>query len=354
MSHTKAIFFAFIICFVLCVQLASVHSEPSGQLASDDEKFRVTQKPYNNALKKRSREHDKDDDDDDEHKDFDDDDKHDKKKEHESKEKHDKNSAEKGGEDEPKFGFFHAFLASISVIVVSELGDKTFFIAAIMAMKHPRIIVYAGAMLALGLMTLLSALLGGIVTKIIPRVYTFYISSVLFAIFGLKMLYEGWNMSPDEGAEEYEEAQQELKKTEEEQTKEDQTNTIDVEAGTSSGAAASAPEVKPVSSPVVDTAKLLKNRLRKYLSPIFLQSFILTFLAEWGDRSQISTIILGARENMFGTIIGGTLGHGLCTGLAVIGGRFVAQKISVRSVTLCGAFVFLFFAFSAFFFGPDD
>ena len=28
--------------------------------------------------------------------------------------------------------FLHGFLASISVIIVSELGDKTFFIAAIM------------------------------------------------------------------------------------------------------------------------------------------------------------------------------------------------------------------------------
>lgn len=32
------------------------------------------------------------------------------------------------------------------------------------------------------------------------------------------------------------------------------------------------------------------------LSAIFLQAFTLTFLAEWGDRSQITTIILGARE----------------------------------------------------------
>jgi len=36
------------------------------------------------------------------------------------------------------FGFLHAFFASLSVIVVSEIGDKTFFIAAIMAMKHSR------------------------------------------------------------------------------------------------------------------------------------------------------------------------------------------------------------------------
>lgn len=32
------------------------------------------------------------------------------------------------------------------------------------------------------------------------------------------------------------------------------------------------------------------------LSTVFLQSMTLTFLAEWGDRSQIATIILGARE----------------------------------------------------------
>lgn len=32
------------------------------------------------------------------------------------------------------------------------------------------------------------------------------------------------------------------------------------------------------------------------LSRIFLQAFSMTFLAEWGDRSQLTTIILGARE----------------------------------------------------------
>lgn len=31
-------------------------------------------------------------------------------------------------------GFIHAFVASFSVIIVSEIGDKTFFIAAIMSM----------------------------------------------------------------------------------------------------------------------------------------------------------------------------------------------------------------------------
>ena len=35
------------------------------------------------------------------------------------------------------------------------------------------------------------------------------------------------------------------------------------------------------------------------LSPILLQAFTLTFLAEWGDRSQIATILLASREVCF-------------------------------------------------------
>ena len=35
----------------------------------------------------------------------------------------------------------------------TELGDETFIIAAIMAMRYPRLVVYAGAMAALASMT---------------------------------------------------------------------------------------------------------------------------------------------------------------------------------------------------------
>ena len=41
----------------------------------------------------------------------------------------------------------------LAQILVTELGDETFIIAAIMAMRHARLTVYAGAMSALGLMT---------------------------------------------------------------------------------------------------------------------------------------------------------------------------------------------------------
>ncbi|XP_032674242.1 transmembrane protein 165 [Odontomachus brunneus] len=233
-----------------------------------------------------------------------------------------------------KLGFLHAFIASLSVIVVSELGDKTFFIAAIMAMKHPRLTVFIGAISALALMTILSVVFGYAAT-IIPRAYTYYISTLLFALFGLKMLRDGYYMSPTEAQEELEEVQSDLRKREDEYEKETASTLVqDPETGV--------------------IRKTTKTSAFMLLSRIFLQAFSLTFLAEWGDRSQLTTIILAAREDVYGVILGGILGHSFCTGLAVLGGRIIAQKISVRTVTIIGGFVFLLFALTALFVNPVE
>ena len=103
-----------------------------------------------------------------------------------------------------------------------------------------------------------------------------------------------------------------------------------------------------------------------------MQAFTMTFVAEWGDRSQIATIILSARENLWGVMTGGIIGHAICTGLGVIGGRIIAQKISVRTggldnvvlgrhltvlspftVTLIGGVVFLIFAITSTIWDPN-
>ncbi|EEB09978.1 transmembrane protein TPARL, putative [Pediculus humanus corporis] len=232
-----------------------------------------------------------------------------------------------------KVGFFPAFVASFSVIIVSELGDKTFFIAAIMAMRYPRLTVFGGAITALILMTILSVGFGWFATYI-PRSYTYYVSTALFAIFGLKMLRDGYYMSPNEGKEEYDEVQSDIRKREDELEKNKMLST-DLESG--------------------ETIRS-NNRCKilNYIPEVFLQSFSLTFFAEWGDRSQFTTILLAAREDVFGVSLGGVVGHSMCTGLAVIGGRMIAQKISVRTVTLIGGVVFLVFAVTALFTYPKD
>jgi hypothetical protein len=42
--------------------------------------------------------------------------------------------------------FVGAIVNSFFMILVTEIGDKTFFIAAVLAMRHGRFVVYAGAM----------------------------------------------------------------------------------------------------------------------------------------------------------------------------------------------------------------
>ena len=172
-------------------------------------------------------------------------------------------------------------------------------------MKNPRLTVFAGAITSLAFMHVMASFFG-YATTVIPRVFTFYLSSFLFAVFGIKMIYEGYHMSENEGKEEFEEVNEELKKREEKESR------GDLESGNYKS------EVTAMSM----------------MSKIFIQSFTMTTLAEWGDRSQLATVILAAREDVYGVCVGGILGHALCTGLAVIGGRIIATRISVRTVTL--------------------
>ncbi|KAL5273555.1 TMEM165 family protein [Megaselia abdita] len=318
-------------------------------------------------------------------------------------------------------GFIHAFIASISVILVSEIGDKTFFIAAIMSMTNSRLIVFGGAIFALALMTVMSAVFG-IAAQIIPAIYTHYISIGLFVIFGLKMLWDGYKMSPNVGKEEMEEVQSDLRErenklrrdlqvkreelpkrkaineepnpndtrltVEDDRTRMRKSNRVSDDSGTDESIAeeSSIPsssnnttssvatiyggineglETKPENhsdnSDVENGDKDVtdpneekhKQKLSAYIKfRVLMQAFTMTFVAEWGDRSQITTIVLSATEDIFGVIAGGVLGHAFCTGLAVIGGRILSNLISVRAVTIIGGIVFLIFALTSYFIDP--
>lgn len=122
-------------------------------------------------------------------------------------------------------------------------------------------------------------------------------------------------------------------------------------------------------------AKLLKSSAAM---AIMTEAFTLTFLAEWGDRSQIATIALAAAKDPVGgtlsrsaahcpwrftacppaspppaVTLGGILGHALCTGLAVVGGRLLASKLSEKSVAIFGGVLFFVFALHSLLVGPD-
>ncbi|ELR10746.1 hypothetical protein VC83_00132 [Pseudogymnoascus destructans] len=257
----------------------------------------------------------------------------------------------------------HSFILSLTMILVSEIGDKTFLIAALMAMKHDRILVFSAAFSALITMTVLSAVLGHAVPSLLPQRVTNFMAAILFLIFGVKMLREGQAMSPTEGvAAEMEEVEMELEEKELElrqQGRRSSASPYSLEMGLGHNSRKSrsktrlpspprSPSSSRGSSPVPGSALKnaaagLGNLVSLLLSPAWVQTFVMTFLGEWGDRSQIATIAMAAGQDYWWVTAGAICGHAVCTGVAVIGGRAIAGKVSLRVVTLGGAFAFIIF-----------
>ncbi|MEA5503355.1 TMEM165/GDT1 family protein [Halotia wernerae UHCC 0503] len=198
-----------------------------------------------------------------------------------------------------------AFTAGLLLITVSELGDKTFFIAVILAMHHSRRLVFVGVTAALAAMTILSVLFGQ-AASLLPKVYIHYAEIVLFIAFGLKLLYDASKMS----------------------------------------AAACDTEVVESAQAVVKKADSQLPKQKTSLA-ILIEAFVLTFMAEWGDRTQIATIALAAGNNPIGVSAGAILGHAICAAIAVIGGKMIAGRISERQLTFAGGCLFLIFGIIA-------
>lgn len=230
-------------------------------------------------------------------------------------------------------------IRSLMTIILSEIGDKTFFIAAILSMRHPRLVVFLGAFASLVLMSMLSASLGHILPTLLPKKWTQIMAGVLFLGFGSKMVMEAREME-GKGREKVEEEMREA----EEEIEGDEFEAggaIPLERLEEGEAVPSSPNARKRKNWGV--AEGARNFCSLILGPVFVQSFVLTFLGEWGDRSQIATIALGAADNVYLVTLGTILGHTCCTSLAVVGGRYVSSKISVRHVTLGGAALFLIF-----------
>lgn len=198
---------------------------------------------------------------------------------------------------------FEAFVAGLLLITVSELGDKSFFIAMIMAGRYSRFLVFIGVTSALVVMTLLSVGMGHVLT-FLPVVLVRVAEIVLFLVFGLKLLLQARRM-PSGQPGSCEDACQEA----------------------------------------IDTIKQVEQNIPQPTQMgILLQTFGMTFLAEWGDRTQIATIGLAATKHNLGVTLGVILGHAICAVIAILGGKLIASHISEKMLTLSGGLLFLVFA----------
>ena len=118
-------------------------------------------------------------------------------------------AVEERRQDDEKLQFWPAFFNSMSMIIATEIGDKTFFIAAVLSMRSDRLAVFSGAFLALIAMTILSTLMGLVLPTLLPRKYTHILSGILFVYFGVKLVYDSLAME-HKVSDELEEVEEEL------------------------------------------------------------------------------------------------------------------------------------------------
>jgi len=218
-------------------------------------------------------------------------------------------------------GFMKGFTSGVAMILATEIGDKTFFIAAILSMRQQRSAVFLGAVLSLYVMTVLSSIMGLVLPQLMPVKYTHIFGGILFLYFGVKLLLDSKGMDSNQVSEELEEVEEELLHPKKDDDGDEESQ-----------------------------AAISNKFMRKGFLQIAIQSFSLTFLAEWGDRSQIATIALSAAKNPYGVTLGGCIGHTMCTGVAVLGGRMLAARISEKTVSIFGGIIFLIFGVHSVFF----
>ena len=198
-----------------------------------------------------------------------------------------------------------AFGASLTAITLAELGDKTFFMALILAARHRARHVFIGAFAALTAVTLISLGLGYGLRELLPASVVPWLAAVLFLAFGVKLLIDARGMGADEAEDEEEEAEKAVSEAE--------------SRGRITGAGA-----------------------------VIWEAFALVFVAELGDRTQFATIFLAtAPAFTFAGLLAGTLlGHALVTWLAVGAGKWIGGRISEK--WLYGLSGGLFLAFGLF------
>ena len=198
-----------------------------------------------------------------------------------------------------------AFGASLTAITLAELGDKTFFMALILAARHRARDVFVGAFAALAAVTLISLGLGYGLRELLPTSVVPWLAAALFLGFGLKLLIDAQRMAASEADTEEQEAEQAI------------------DAAESGG------------------------RISTTWAVIW-EAFALVFIAELGDRTQFTTIFLATAPafSFLGLLAGTLAGHALVTGLAVGAGQWIGGRLSEQLLyRLSGG---LFMAFGLF------
>ncbi|CAG9329471.1 unnamed protein product [Blepharisma stoltei] len=188
-----------------------------------------------------------------------------------------------------------AIASSFAAVFLAEIGDRTFFIIAILAMKNSRSAVFFGNQLTESVIAIIAAFIGAAAVKLIDPLYIQIASCVMFLVYAILSFYEAYHGESE--------------------------------------------MVDEKNDPL-----LADSEQRMSWMKVFWKTAVMVFFAEWGDKSNTTIISLSALSDPVLVMIGAIIGFA-CIGLiGVLVGKLIEKYISEKTVKIAAGVLFLVFA----------
>lgn len=168
---------------------------------------------------------------------------------------------------------------TFAVIAAAEIGDKSQLVCMTLAARHRHWPVFLGALTAFALLNGLAVLFGAAVAQWIPKPWLALAVAALFLVFGVLALFA--------------------------------RESADGEVRERSG------------------------------HGVFVTTFLMIFLAEFGDKTQLATAGLSAAATPLAVWVGSTLALALTSALGVVAGRTVLQRLPLSVLHRLSGVLFL-------------
>ncbi len=162
-----------------------------------------------------------------------------------------------------------ALFSTFGLIVLAEMGDKSQLVCMALAARDRPWPVLLGAVLAFAVLNVIAVIFGAAAARWLPEWLVLLAVGVLFLLFGIHALR---------------------------QSKESDANALPDRRGSRS---------------------------------LFLSTLLLITLAEFGDKTQLAVAGLGSTADPVAVWLGATLALALTSGIGVLAGRTVLQRLSV-------------------------
>jgi putative Ca2+/H+ antiporter (TMEM165/GDT1 family) len=227
--------------------------------------------------------------------------------------------------------FWEGLLSSFGIIFLSEIVDKTFILLIFFSTKIPKLELFFIASSSLVTMNISAVVIGFMVPILFYRWLVEWVALISFLFMGVFLFYDNSqkkNKTIDEKLKKYKKKHDLDFEYESDCFSINSRNILNLSART-------------------DLEEHLISREKVKSPHVELGWMILTtiVLAEFGDRSQISAILISASFNFWGVLIGSCSAHLTCIIIAIFIGFWLGSYLDEKQMNYVGAMMFLLFGF---------